>query len=633
MADSITGQDFSGDQMSLDEVRALDAALAQARAELDAMTKAASSVDTSGVQTNADYSLHQVDGIGRYAVARYLGWKPLLKIIHDPAANIDFSMKDYPTFDGVIGQRFNSPHLIDPLDDGYESYRHLRDNIAAVRNFLMESYYANTPAGMTPEKAAKSLQEIATFVGDGLYNNWRFMGVIPNHHLTKPFLSLDAAKAGNGAGAQYIYEKILEMHRHSNWMRPFSAVAALFGGKPAPDWMLPPASDTHFRQAFSGEIIAATATGSVPTQAEIDTAFARVNRLEARRAQLNGAHELNIMATDLDAIGNHLLFTAESINRAENLAEPVRHDAIEIARDILRKLKLSMGGANVRDGLQMKPTDDMAALGAIKGVAMVYERLISWAKGIDASIMQHPSVMAATQAIGQLGYVAKREALNMALAAGNTPRASQLQDELSRIPASYVPPAGTRFVRLLETIDNGINAILNRTQEMSVPGAKIGHHAGNELGSYMAASPTAGMAMQQGSQTGNNRDAVGKRNAEVMAAEEMAAQAQAARIQSQNAARDRAQGTQTAPPRSATTGRQAVQQARRGQQPPPQASAAAASAPPAAQTAAQRQQAAMMTANRNAQRNAHDAEDHHQQDVQMQQALRQVNMQQLLNLH
>ena len=629
MADDFTGQDFSGDNMSLEEVHALDAALAQARAELDAITKAASTAGQNANQANAEYSLHAVDGVGRYAIARHLGWKPLIKILHDPAADINFSLKEYPVFDAVIGERFQSPHLIDPLDEQYESYGSLRDNIAAVRNFLMESYYAKTPAGMTPEKASKALQEIAAFVGDGLYNNWRLFGVIPNHDPTKPFIALDAARAGNGAGAQYIYEKILEMHRHSNWMRPFAAVASLFGGKPAPDWMLPPASDTYFKEGFAGELIAGTTIGKIPTRAEIDAAFARVNRLEAKRAELSGAHELSMMATDLDAMGSHLLFTAETINTAENLAEPVRRDAIDIAREILRKLKVSMGGITIRDGLKLKPTDDMAALGAVKGVAMVYERLISWAKGIDASIMQHPSIAAATQAIGQLGYLAKREALNMALAAGNAPRASQLQEQLSRLPPNYVPANTATFGSLLETIDNGIMTILNRTQAMSVPGAKVGHSAGNELGTYMGAAPTAGMSTQLGGETGGIRDGAGKRNAEIMAAEEMAAQAQAARIQSQNAARDRASGTSTTPQRP-TTGRQAVQQARTGQrQQQTQQTANTSTAPAIAQTAAQRQQAAL-TANRNASlRSAHDAEEHQAHDMQLQQALRQVNLQQL----
>ena len=629
MADGFTGQDFSGDNMSLQEVHALDTAIAQARAELDAMTKAASSADhTTAGQDNAEYSIHEVDGVGRYVIPRYLGWKPLLKIIHDPAANVDFSYKEYPIFDSIIGERFNSPYLLDPLNDHYESYRNLRDNIAAVRNFLMETYYVKTPAGMTPEKAAKSLKEIATFVGTGLDNNRLFLGLVPNHDPTKPFIDLDAARAGNGAGAQYLYEKILEMHRQSNWMRPFAAVASLFGGKPAPDWMLPNASTTHFKEGFAGELVAGTTVGKVPTKAEIDAAFARVNQLEAKRAGLSGKQELGTMAADLDAIGSHLLFTAESMNDVGTLAEPVRRDAIDIAREILRKLKVSMGGITIRDGLKMKPTDDMAALGAVKGVSMVYEKLISWAKGIDASIMQHPSIVAATQAIGQLGYLAKREAMNMALAAGNGPRASALQEQLSRLPANYVPSQTATFGSLLETIDNGIMTILNRTQEMSVPGAKVGHTAGNELGSYMGAAPTAGMSMQLGGETGNNRDANGKRNAEIIAAEEMAAQAQAARIQSQNAARDRAAGTSTAPARP-TTGRQAVQQARTGQRQQANTSTTNPAALPPGLNAAQRQQAAL-NANRNAAiRNAHDADEHHAHDVQMQQALRQVNLQQL----
>jgi hypothetical protein len=190
--------------------------------------------------------MHEVPGLGRYVIPRRIGWEPLLEIIHDPIPNIDFSANIYPALDGVIGQRFNSPYLLNPLDDKFESYESLRDNLAAVRNFLMETYYANTPAGMNSDKARQSLNEIMTFVGNGLYNNWKYYGVIPNHHWGEPHIDLTRAREPGGRGAQYIYERILEQQRHSNWLRPFAALTALFGGNTLPDWKLPSADKTHF---------------------------------------------------------------------------------------------------------------------------------------------------------------------------------------------------------------------------------------------------------------------------------------------------------------------------------------------------------------------------------------------------
>ena len=515
------------------DAHAIDDALAQAREQLSAMNDAASSADQLTNEAE-EYSIHEVAGVGRYAVVRRTGWRPLLKVINDHVANIDFSPAGYPAFDAIIGanNNFPSPYLLDPLDEKFGSYRHLRENLAAVRNFLMETYYVNTPPGMTPDKAQKTLEEIADYVGKGLRNNYEFLGFVPNHDPFAPFISLSAAKASGGDGAQYIYEKILEMQRQSNWMRPFSAVVSLFGGKPAPDWMLPSADHTDFKNLFETDIAKHEVIQGKPTPGMLEAGVAAVSNLEAQRAQLMNKQQLNVMATDMDAIANHLLATAGNMQNVSQLSDPVRRDAIDIAKDILRKLKVSLGNVNIMDGLKLPPKEDVSALGAIKGVAMVYERLVAWGRGVDPSIMQHPSVLAATQALGQMGYLAKLEALRMARAAGNNGLAESLADQLKRIPDAYakVTDSNKSFGAMLDKVERGIDTIMNRLQALSGPGAKIGISAANELGSSINAAPVAGAAMQATNAAANARanTALANQQALLMTAENNVARKQAA---------------------------------------------------------------------------------------------------------
>jgi hypothetical protein len=284
-----------------------------------------------------------------------------------------------------------------------------------------------------------------------------------------------------------------------------------------------------------------------------------------------------------------------------HISNPVRRDAVDIAKDILRKLKVSIGNAQVVDGLQMKPSDDLAALGAVKGVAMVYERLVAWARGNnDTSIFQHPSVIAATQAIGQLGYQAKREGLRLATMAGNHELAKTIGDQLERLPASFGAGAsGKRFGELLEAVESGINAIIYRTQQVGVDGAKVGFSVDSTLGSTLSSSPTAGTSNQVGV------DNAAQRNAQAAVADQLAAQAQAQRINSQLAAQARtqqAQGQQqqqqqpTQPtPRGGTVGRQSLQAAQSARTQQRQTSATTTSTTPPATAplnAAQQQAAA-----------------------------------------
>lgn len=544
----------------MQEIEVLDGALDQARAEYNAMAQAASTADATGA-SNDRYTMHEVPGVGRFIVPHQGGWVPLITLINDRAVDIDFSLTGYPSFDAIIDDHFDAAPLADPLDDDYESFKSLRDNIAAVRNFLMQTYYVNTPKGMTPEKARVALEQIAAYVGDGMYNNLRLFGVIPNHNPTKPFISTAEARKPDGRGAQYIYEKILEMQRHNNWLRPFDAVVALFGGKPNIDWKLPNADATPFRDHYA-EGVAPPPKNAVPTAADLAAQQRYIQSLETRRAQLKQSTLLTMMAVDLDAIGNHLLYTSDNLNGIASVSEPVRREAVEIAKDILRKLKLAIGNLNILDGLKLKPADDMATLGAIKGVAMVYERMVAWARGIDPTIMQHPSVMAATRAIGQLGYLSKLEALRMAKLAGNGPLADKLKAQLARIPPYFSEATDAHFGSLLDKVERGIDTVMNRTHEVNGPNAMVGHKPAKDISAFMSGTPIAGQSMLISAEASSNRN---KQQAMIIEAQDMAERAQAQRIQAQVAQRTQQNSQQQQAQARHRTGRQQLQQAQRQQ--------------------------------------------------------------------
>ena len=629
MVADITSKDFVAEPSNtLDgEEAALQAAYAQATAEIAAAREKASAVVSEPVSM-ANYSQHDVPGLGRYVIPRRTGWKFLLDIIHDPKPNIDFSANIYPAFDGIIGEHFQSPYLLDPLDEKYESYENLRDNLAAVRNFLMESYYASNKSGMSPAQAKAAMAEIAGFVGDGLYNNFLYGGIIPNHDPRKPFIDLKEASEPGGHGAQYIYERILAHQRSSSWLRPFDMVIALFGGKAHMDWKLPAALETHFTDELEHDI-APIGTTANPKLDEVNTAImaasAKQTELQARLDAVRDAKAMTNTAHDLDDIGNHLVYTATNMEGVAHLDAPVRRNAVDIAKDILRKLKFTLGNVNVVDGLKMKPSDDMAALGAIKGVATVYERLLAWARGNnDTEIFQNPSVIAATQAIGQLGYMAKREALRFAEMSGNTKLASTIGEQIKRLPESFKPAAGTTLGSLLDKVQSGIDTVMNRTQQVSVAGGQVGQTVDSKLGSSMGSNPVAGTANQVGI------DNAAKRNMQAAIGDQQAAQAQAQQANNQLAAQARAQQTQgqaAAKPAQTTTragstvGRQAPANARTRQTAAPTVTTTApAPVPltPAQQQAAQRSATSTALANAARERAEHE---HHDHEVQRQQQL------------
>ncbi len=551
-----TTDGFFAPPPELTEEEKLREAHAKALAELQQLQaiQAAKEADFE----NERYSRHEVAGLGRYVIPRVTGWKPLLELIHDRGEiNIDFSANVYPNFDGIIGEHFQSPHLLDPLDDQYESrefglfgrkkYEDLRDNLAAVRNFLMISYFATEPAQLSEAKAKQAMAEIAAYVGDGLYNNFLWGGIIPNHDPSQPHIDMHEAMEPNGRGAQYIYEQILKRQRQSDWWRPLTAVMAFFGGHAPEDWKLPDSHHTHFTDFFEKDIAPTTQVPGNASMAEINGAImasvANVEAINRRQAELNAIKEQNAQAREMNDLGDHLLFRAQESTSVALMDVGARQNAVELAKKILKGFKLSIGNLNVMDGLKLNPADPAGTIGQLDSVARIYTSLLAWAKSTgDSAILQNPAVTAAAQALGQLGYLAKYEALRLAEAAKNTKLMAALTEQLRAIASqspAYVPKAGETFNSLFDKVQSGIDAVMNRTQEVSVSGGQVGHTLGGSIGA-MHSDPVAGAAQQAGAQ------AALKRNAEALAADQAMAEAKAQQINSQLAAQARKSG-QTAP--------------------------------------------------------------------------------------
>lgn len=525
-----------------------DTDVAQAGAEFAALSADASHADTLTSAAEGGLELHAVANVGRYAVPPQGGWNQINEVI---ASNgLGFAPDAYPSFDQIVAKRFGHSVLTDVREADYNApvYVHLRENLAAVRNFILQRYYSETPEGMTAERAEQAIAEIARYVGEGLHNNPRLKGLLSYHDLSKAFIDLPRAAKPDGEGARYLYERILESDRHGSWIRPFAAIAALFGGNRGGDWQLVPLAYAPFYQST-----ALPALDQLSTIEEIDAAIQQLDALESKQRFEQEQLEAAMTVNDLEALGNHLLYTAESLRDVQQMSEPVKQDAIEIAREILRKLRLSMGESKLLDGLGLKPRDGLDELGGIKAVALVYERLLGWARGVDASILQHPSIVAATQAVGQIGYVAKAEAIRVAKLAGNLAHAKHLEQQLNFVPGAYADPEKEKEMKLsalLDRVERGIDTVLNRVVTISGPTAAVGHARDKELGSYMAGTPVAGMAMQARAEGSANRDATGKQQSAIQEGMAAAQRAQVQRVTqqvaNQQSRRGNTMGTQNA---------------------------------------------------------------------------------------
>ncbi|MBN8543464.1 MAG: hypothetical protein J0M34_04280 [Alphaproteobacteria bacterium] len=468
----------------------------------------------------------EIKGVGTYGVSTSFSWDGLYALVRTPENKLGFTPARHALFDGVIAQLFPT---LGAHDLAGALNTTLRDNIACVRNYLMMRYFDDAPEGMNPDKVRESLRMIARFLGEGL--QWdEQLRAGKERDPYKTAVSIEESSAPNGEGARYIYRKIQEMDRHSNWVRPFTKVMELVGGKGKSELALLPLDETPF-------------------------AFDDHSDEERLREKLEEA------AQDLDVLGDQLIHGAARAGGVNSLAEPVRREAIDLAKDILNKLKVSFGDMNIMSGLNILP-EDAETIGSISGVLAMFDRLLAYARSIDPSILQHPAVMSAIQAFGQMGYLCKEEAMRLATSSKNTKMAERIAGQLSRTANQFAHLNDKRFGALTERINKGIDTVIEKTQAISGPSALVGHSIQQNISSFMTAAPTAGMANKITQQTTQKTVAnqQGEENAARAQADRAVQQAAQAAARSN---RDQQQVQQQRQNARAANARQARQQAQR----------------------------------------------------------------------
>lgn len=295
-------------------------------------------------------------------------------------------------------------------------------------------------------------------------------------------------------------------------------------------------------------------------------------------------------AIRLDALGDFLIEQAGKIGGVAALSTSVQREAIDLARQILEKLKLRLGEVNILDGLHFTQDDDVATMGSMEDVLNTYNQLLASAAAMDPDILMHPAVMSATQAFGQMGFLSKEEALRLATSRRNTKMAERIAAQISRIQNHFAGLQDTRFAALAERIQRGFSTVLGRMQNIAGPSALVGHSVEQNISSFMTGTPTAGQATRQSLTNAKTQEQTQK-NIQMQQAEDAATRAQAQRLMQQSAPHQAAtkdekkESQQTATTRG-RTGRQQLQQARATTTRQPQQNTPAPAAAPKTQAPA-----------------------------------------------
>lgn len=414
-------------------------------------------------------------GIGKFLFPTENTWAAHRDLIKEPALALNYNTANYPRFDNIFHQNVNYKPIWDYSQGRFKSYDVLRENMAIVRNYIMTEYFADGSVDANDAQKVKNMAQIAKHIADGMNNDkWLF----------NPFKHTIKIEKANlpGTGAQYIYNQILKHQNYHSWLAPIMWPLSFIFSSLHRDWDLPALADSPFSDAALRR--------PPPTHGEQDMSDEDIMAI-AEMMDKDSIVPQDISeqyAQGIDGIAEDFTHASAMYTTVEELQEPTRRESIELAKEILRKLKVKFGEAFIENGLTASAANNFSILDSLKGAVRVYEFHLHKVMQLDAAIMDNPAVLAANKAIGKLGYIAKLEVLRVASKNGDKKMASTVEKQLMDMPKSWQPGANETFASILDDLDSGLSTVLTRINQVSDRDTSAGNWLGfsneNTLGDH-----------------------------------------------------------------------------------------------------------------------------------------------------
>lgn len=419
------------------------------------------------------------DGVGKYMAPEENTLTNHYALVRDPSNELDFLPGDCP-LDTVSAYTFKDPAFSKPTHPHYLDYRPLRENIAVVRNVILQNITESADLSDPQQNSAaiNTLDFMGLEIGEALQRGSRLS--LRGDNLNP----LEASQPGIGAAEIYqlLYEK-----QESNKSLHF--VKKLFG-KDYSQWNLPPIEDTIFNAANVEAFRNASATvPAPPAPAESPAKTAEPQAVRNPVAGFAPTQGLD-SGRQLAVLGSTLAGTVMSLDRVRQLPKPVRDESIDLARKILENLRFSMGEAAPRDAWMQRPESEVIEeSNALVSVAGFYADVYNNAQAVSPEVTADETLQKANEALGKLAYLVKSQSIEQLEAQGNTQAVQLLQQEVGRFPESWKDIGEMRMGDLLAQLNTGLERAQQVIEQAKAEG--VSPEALNNIAAIQSAATSA----------------------------------------------------------------------------------------------------------------------------------------------
>jgi hypothetical protein len=475
----------AGQDAELDEFQQF---LDKLREQKEEATRGEQSVQAERISGARDMQYRPA--VGNFMFPREQTWAAHRELILDEQLNLGFSPKQYSGFDNVLHQKVRLRGFYDRKEVRYAKYDVARENLAIVRNYLLNEFFRDGKVDDNDYDRGKlkQLRAIAEDLTEGFNND-----TVPRNPLK---FHVSMARANKpGEGAQYLYKKIMERQQDRNWLTPLWELL----GQETRDWGLPGLENSPFSDAALLRPPPAHGIDAALTDEEIEEAAAMF-----ARSQIGIGDPIpdtvDQSVEQLNHIADSFVEASLMAMSVEELAQPTKREAIEEAKNILDKLKLKIGSAFISHGLEQFGDMGMKVLGDLKTLVDTYTVNLNKLAGLDANIYENPAVEAANKALGKLSYMAKTETLIRAYRQGDSRIAAKVEGELSAMPDMWKPKDGETFEGVLSDLESGLKTVVLRMNQMAsqdhTAESWLGFTNQNTLGGHTPNTPGNNAAQQ-----------------------------------------------------------------------------------------------------------------------------------------
>ena len=366
---------------------------------------------------------------------------------------LDFNVKKYE-FDKIVAHFAQIPKAFDPKSSQYEKYADLRMNLSVMRNYLLNHFFpdGDVENDLDDRRAAHSMNQIAMHVGDILH---RGNGWLPS---VGPSVSTSHANV-KGEGAAEIYQKLLQGERRRLLLSPVLAPINLVRNRSNMIWRLPALQETPFDPRNLAAPLDTYAT---------DDNIGTYGGGTGDQAPLPDRQRLDVISHSFDDLGSGLTGALVPLATVDDLSQPVKDRAIELAREILEKLKLKFSGTPM-DALldQVGTTDVYQLLKETQRLSDLFYSQASRAALVKPDLFHDPDMQVAFDALGKLSCQAKLQALKFAEESGSSDNARKIAREIEAMHPSWRDPGTHTVGHMLGAVQIGLEKILRHLQEQS----------------------------------------------------------------------------------------------------------------------------------------------------------------------